>query len=404
MAPHPSTSNGNQAPAMVALSHQTMAKFKPAKIFKSAVESQPPPTPGSQPQRPTNPTVRSITGISFDDRGDQLITAGEDETFRLYSCKMGKPLKSLYSKKYGVDLPRFTHKNTAIIHASTKEDDTIRYHSLHDNKYLQYFRGHKGKVISLEMSPIDDGFMSGSMDKTVRLWDLRTPTCRGLLTLPSFPITAYDSTGMVFAVAVNHYSRILLYDLANFDKAPFVTITLEDPTLSFISYPPRPIYMTSMSFSCDGKYLLVGCSGNAHYILDAFDGALVAKLEGHVGLERMSMSVPQTIEPTKGISGEEVSWTPDSKYVVGGSLDGRVFIWDIQSHASRNETQRSKTPNVIQPMTVLDGHPGPSRCVKFNPRFAMMCTAGTELAFWLPDPSGDAEEIAKDLLKKRPVL
>ena len=83
-------------------------------------------------------------------------------------------IKTLYSKKYGVDLPRFTHKSTAIVHASTKEDDTIRYHSLHDNKYLQYFKGHKAKVISLEVSPIDDGFMSGSMDKTVRLWDLRT--------------------------------------------------------------------------------------------------------------------------------------------------------------------------------------------------------------------------------------
>lgn len=288
-------------------------------------------------------------------------------------------IKTLYSKKYGIDLPRFTHKNTAIIYASTKEDDTIRYHSLHDNKYLQYFRGHKDKVISLEMSPIDDGFMSASMDKTVRLWDLRTPTCRGLLPLPSYPVTAYDSTGMVFAVAVNHYSRILLYDQANFDKAPFLTITLEDPTLAQISYPPRSIYMTSLSFSSDGKYLLVGCSGNAHYILDAFDGLMIGKLEGHVGLERKSLSAPQSIEPTKGISGEEVSWTPDSKYVVGGSLDGRVFIWDVQNMPPRGEAERAKSPFRAQAITVLEGHPGPSRCVKFNPRLAMMATAGTEL-------------------------
>ncbi|PPQ83422.1 hypothetical protein CVT25_007013 [Psilocybe cyanescens] len=398
MPPHPSTSNGNQPPPTLALHNQLMGKLKPAKIFKTAVE--PPPTQGGQQLR-ASPVVRSVTGISFDDRGDQLITAGEDETFKLYSCKSGKLTKTFYSKKYGVDLPRFTHKNTAILHASTKEDDTIRYHSLHDNKYLQYFRGHKDRVISLEVSPIDDGFMSGSMDKTVRLWDLRTTTCRGLLTLPSYPITAYDSSGMVFAVAVNQYSRILLYDTANFDKAPFITIVLEDPTLALISYPPRPIWMTSMSFSSDGKYLLVGCSGGAHYILDAFDGFLMAKLEGHVGLERKILSAPQLIEPTKGISGEEVSWTPDSKYVLGGSLDGRVFIWDIMSLPPRTEVERMKLPMKVQPVVVLDGHPGPSRCVKFNPRLAMMATAGTELAFWLPDPSGDAEEAAKDLLKKR---
>lgn len=222
--------------------------------------------------------------------------------------------------------------------------------------------------------------MSGSLDKTVRLWDLRAPLCRGLLTLPSNPIIAYDSTGVVFAVAVNHYSRILLYDQANFDKAPFLVITLEDPTLALISYPPRPIYMTSMAFSSNGKYLLVGCSGDAHYIMDAFEGHLLAKLEGHVGLERRSLSAPPSIEPVKGSSGEEVGWTPDSKYVIGGSLDGKVFVWDVQNLPSRTGSVDLKVPPLrLQPLVSLDGHPGPSRCVRFNPRVAMMCTAGSEL-------------------------
>ncbi|KAL0954652.1 hypothetical protein HGRIS_003604 [Hohenbuehelia grisea] len=399
MAP-PGPSN-QQSPTPLLLNNAVMVKLKPARIFKGAIEPQPPPTPGSTP-RPPSAVPRHITGISFDDRGDQLITAAEDETFRLYNCKTGKHVKTLHSKKYGVDLPRFTHKNTAIVHASTKEDDTIRYHSLHDNKYLQYFRGHKGKVISLEVSPVDDGFMSGSMDRTVRLWDLRAPTCRGLLTLPSFPIIAYDATGVVFAVAVNHYSRILMYDQANFDKAPFLVITLEDPTLSLISYPPRPIYMTSLSFSSNGKYLLVGCSGDAHYVVDAFEGHLLAKLEGHTGLERRKMGQPPSIEPSKGSSGEEVTWTPDSKYVVSGSLDGRIFVWDVQNLPTRTgDVDLKISPTKIQPLVTLDGHPGPSRCVKFNPRFAMMCSAGAELAFWLPDQSGDPEEIARELLKKK---
>jgi COMPASS component SWD2 len=251
---------------------------------------------------------------------------------------------------------------------------------LHDNKYLQYFKGHKGKVISLEVSPVDDGFMSGSLDKTVRLWDLRAPTCRGLLTVPSNPIVAYDSTGVVFAVAVNNYARILLYDQANFDKAPFLVITLEDPTLSLISYPPRPIYMTSLSFSSNGKFLLVGCSGNAHYILDAFEGHLLAKLEGHVGLERRSISAPPSIEPMKGSSGEEVGWTPDSKYVISGSLDGKILIWDVGNLSPpTGPVDLQKPPTRILPLSTLDGHPGPSRCVRFNPRIAMMCTAGSEL-------------------------
>jgi COMPASS component SWD2 len=288
--------------------------------------------------------------------------------------------KTLHSKKYGVDLPRFTHKNTAIIYASTKEDDTVRYHSLHDNKYLQYFRGHSQRVISLEMSPVDDGFMSGSMDKTVRLWDLRAPQCRGLLSLPAPSLVTYDTTGVVFAVALNHYSRILMYDLANFDKAPFLTITLEDPTLARVSFPPRAIYMTSMAFSSSGKYLLVGCSGDAHYIIDAFEGHVLAKLEGHIGLERRRLDTPISIEPQRGCSGEEVSWTPDSKYVIGGGLDGRICVWDVQNLPPREgPVDLQLSPMRIQPLAKLDGHPGPARCVRFNPRLAMMATAGAEL-------------------------
>ena len=137
-------------------------RFKPAKIFKNAIEQPLPPTTSSRP-----PPPRHITGMSFDDRGELCITAGEDESFRLWSCKAGKRVsflpsvpqvelmpnynrmnKILYSKKYGVDLPRFTHKSSTIIYASTKEDDTIRYHSLHDNKYLSYFRGHQKKYAS----------------------------------------------------------------------------------------------------------------------------------------------------------------------------------------------------------------------------------------------------------------
>jgi COMPASS component SWD2 len=108
----------------------------------------------------------------------------------------------------------------------------------------------------------------------------------------------------VFAVVINHYSRILLYDQANFDKAPFLVITLGDPTLSLVGYPPRPIYMTSLSFSSNGKYLLVGCSGDAHYV---------------------SRAISWRKSRGTWICGEEASWSPDSKYVVGGSLDGVGF-------------------------------------------------------------------------------
>lgn len=94
--------------------------------------------------------------------------------------------KHFKSEKYGIDLPCFTHASSTILYASTKVDNSIKYHSLHDNTYLQYFRGHNGKVNSLEMSPVSDQFLSASSDDTVRLWDIRSPQCMVSFYNPTF--------------------------------------------------------------------------------------------------------------------------------------------------------------------------------------------------------------------------
>ncbi|GAW07775.1 wd repeat-containing protein 82 [Lentinula edodes] len=92
MAPSTNANNGSSQPQLT-LSNGTMLKLKPSRIFKTAVEN-----PTVSPGRPSF-GPRHITGICFDDRGDQLLTAAEDETFRLYNCKSGKHLKTLQSKK-----------------------------------------------------------------------------------------------------------------------------------------------------------------------------------------------------------------------------------------------------------------------------------------------------------------
>ncbi|GAA6033555.1 hypothetical protein JCM8097_001453 [Rhodosporidiobolus ruineniae] len=377
-APQPSTS---RLPARVQLSPAVVSSFKPAKVFRNHNEQ------GS-----------SFTSLAFDRQGDYLLTSGEDMTMQLFDTRSGKHVKQLYSKKYGVHLARFTHKSSTVVHASIQGNDDIRYLSLHDNNYLRYFHGHKKRVTSLAMSPQDDTFLSGAADDTVRLWDLRTANAQGLLNVAGHPCVAYDPTGTVFCVVLNLRSTVMLYDLSNFDKQPFLSVHIDDPVLRERSFPPRtPIY-TGASFSNDGKWLLVGTSGDVHYVLDSFDGNVVARLEcppesRETGLER-SIQPPydRPMEPSAGLSGEEVKWSPDGRFVITGSITGHLHIFDVHPPSAQLETLYPNRPPpgpacTLYPIKSTEGHQGgPSRCVAVNPRSAMWASGGFELAFWLPDP------------------
>ena len=110
-----------------------------------------------------------------------------------------------------------------------------------ENKYISYFRGHSKRVVTLCMSPTDDSFLSGSLDKTIRLWDLRSANCQGLMHLAGRPVAAFDPEGLIFAAGINSES-VKLYDLRSFDKGPFSSFKFSGKLL--------PNYFTNSGQSC----------------------------------------------------------------------------------------------------------------------------------------------------------
>lgn len=232
------------------LADQVVRSFRVAKVFRENTDK--------------------INAIDFSANGEHLISCSEDDQIVIYDCDKGTQTRTVNSKKYGVDLIHFTHSQNTAIHSSTKVDDAIRYLSLHDNKYLRYFPGHTKKVISLCISPVEDSFLSGSIDKTLRLWDLRSPNCQGVMHLSGRPIAAYDPEGLIFAAGVNSES-IKLYDLRSFDKGPFVTFKLNQE---------RECEWTGLKFSRDGKTILISTDGQFIRLVDAFHGTPLQTFTG----------------------------------------------------------------------------------------------------------------------------
>ena len=102
---------------------------------------------------------------------------------------------------------------------------------------------------------------------------------------------------------------------------------------------------------------------------------MVRRLRGHTALNRQS--------------GEEVGWSGDSKFVISGSGDGQICVWDLSPIGG---LEKLEGPNVVpgvnprcitlDPIVNLQsgGVEGvPSRCVRFNPRLGMLASGGEDL-------------------------
>ncbi|CAH1756917.1 11951_t:CDS:2 [Entrophospora sp. SA101] len=308
---------------------------------------------------------RSITSMDFDSEGKICVTASEDDSINVYDCLRGRHKKMLLSKKYGVHLTRFTHLSSNILYASSKGNDTIRYLSLHDNKFIRYFQGHQKKVVSLEMSPKDDLFISGAKDEDVRLWDLKSGSCVGHLEFSSgTPCLSYDPSGLVFAVGLQSLENsVRLYDVRKYEQGPFALFNFSDNFFAPSAYPNSPELpeWTGLKFSDNGLKILINTSGDVHYVMDAFNGQLLRRLVGHVG-HNDSSSVS---------TGEVACFAPDR------SQDGSIHVWDIETPVKRSD--RISGGLDLKSMHVIDHHVRPTQVVRFNPKRLMLASGCKDL-------------------------
>eukprot|EP01132_Coremiostelium_polycephalum_P003077 gene3077-3847_t len=194
------------------------------------------------------------------------------------------------------------------------------------------------------MSPISDIFISGSLDDTIRMWDLRTNVCQGLLRRNGRPSVSFDPEGIIIATAVS-VNTIKLYDLRNYDKGPFSSFIVDHPT---------PVDWTTMKFTNDGKYILLSTTENVIFLLDSFTGE---KKQVYNSFVNDNQSVI------------EASFTPDAQYVLSGSEDGTVHVWRTQTG---------------EEVAVWAGHSGTVGSIQWNPKSMMAASACSTLALWLP--------------------
>jgi len=298
-----------------------------------------------------------INSIDFTKDGELMLSASDTRVY-LYNCQQGALERATACEAHGVAIARFTHDPLSLVTAALHgiDEHSMSYLSLHDNRYLRRFPGHTGRVTALEMSPKEDTFASvtkprcaydmAAADDTVRVWDLRSPGCTGVLRcsgLGKQSAISYDPHGLVLAAALCG-GHVKLFDVRAYEKGPFATFSPDlQGTKDF----------ANVSFSHDGKLMLLATAQGLVAVLDAFSGELLHALSGHENEQGV---------PLAGC------FSPDSQYVLCGAEDGSLWRWSVQTG---------------QALARLDGHPGPVTCVKCNPTRMLLASACSLVCLWL---------------------
>ncbi|KAF7984961.1 hypothetical protein HWV62_9903 [Athelia sp. TMB] len=205
---------------------------------------------------------------------------------------------------------------------SGSEDKTVRVWDRQIGETTLLLEGHRGTVNSVAFSPDGLKIVSGSNDGTVRVWD-------GLTGLPALLIEGYRG-------AVN-----------------------------------------SVAFSPDGFKIISGSNDSTVQMWDGLTGQLALLLEGHTdtvlsasfspdGSKIVSGSEDETVQVWDGLTGQpallikghrsavnSVAFSPDGLKIVSGSGDGTVRIWN------------GLTGQLALP--TLEGHEGAVSSVAFSP-------------------------------------
>ena len=189
-----------------------------------------------------------VTKVAFSPCGNILGSSSSDKTIKLWNVEKRTLIDTLYGHSLAVWSIKFIKKGDCLI--SVSDDKSIRIWDLKQGGF-QEILGHLGSIITIDVSPDERFFSTGSSDKLLKIWNLEEK--REEISFPGHKEA-------IWAVRYHPYGRFLA---SGSDDGTIRVWNIHEQREEYIL---RGIMFNGISFSENGEYLAGASADRALWI------------------------------------------------------------------------------------------------------------------------------------------
>ncbi len=197
-----------------------------------------------------------------------------------------------------VECVAFSPNGKYIVSGSMEQ--SIKLWNVQTGQEIKTFNGHTWRVTSVTFSPDGKYIISASGDKTIKIWDIQTG--KELKTL-------VGHTGFIWSMSISPDGKYIISGSGDKTIKLWNVVTGKE----IRTFKGHTNIIESLSFSPDGKYIISGSRDKTIKLWDTQTGQEIKTFRGH----------------TNWVN--SVAFNPNGKYIVSGSKDNTIKLWSIQT-------------------------------------------------------------------------